>query len=258
MATRIIEPLARFGLAARGALYIVVGVLAVRVAGGMGGRTTGARGAVGEVGRFYAGDFLLLVLALGLASYAAWRAVQAYADLDQVGRGPGGLATRLGYLISGLVHFGWALAAAGFAIAWGEGPRAWVARALAEPGGVFAVAIAGAIVIGVGVQQFYLVWSMRFEKHLQMGQMSPRMKSWAGRIGRFGYFARGVTFLVIGWFLIRAAMNVSAREVKDMGEALRVLGAQRYGSWVLGLVACGTIAYGLMTFIEARYRRILR
>jgi hypothetical protein len=258
MARSLIEPIARVGLASRGALYVVVGALAVMAATGAGGNTTDAKGAVREVGRLEAGEPLLIVLAFGLAAFAIWRAAQAIADLDRKGRSLAGLVTRLGFLISGFLHLLLAATTAGVAITMqGGSVRSWVARALVEPMGVFAVAIAGAIVIGVGVEQFYRAWSMGFEKDLEMSAMRPAMRAWVGWIGRFGFGARGVTFLIVGWFLIRAAMNVSAREVKDMGEALKVLGSQAHGDVLLGIVAAGTVAYGLMTFIEARYRRIV-
>ncbi len=260
MKTRsLIVPIARVGLAARGALYVMVGALAVLAAMGSGGRTTDPRGAVAEVGRFQAGKPLLLVLALGLFAFAIWRAVQAIKDLDHLGSGLGALLTRLGFLISGLLHLGLAATTAGFAITvQGGSVRSWVARALVEPMGVYAVAIAGAIVIGVGFEQFYRAWSRGFEKDLDMAAMSPPMRAWVGLIGRFAFSARGVTFWIVGWFLIRAARNVSAREVKDMGQALKVIGTQWHGDVLLGIVAAGTVAYGLMTFIEARYRRIVR
>ncbi len=255
----VIEPIARVGLVARGALYVVVGLTAVRVAVGLGGRTTDVRGAVGEVGRFYAGDVLLLVLALGLGAYAVWRVAQAIWDLDRHGSGLKGWAMRFGELVSALIHFGLALTAAGIAVSTGAGSlRRWVATALAEPVGVWAVGVAGAIVMVVGVNQFYRAWTVKFEEDLQLGQMTPGGQTWARRIGRFGLAARGITFLIVGWFLIRAALHVSALEVKDMGEALRVLRAQPFGAWLLGIVACGTIAYGLLSFLEARYRRIVR
>lgn len=254
-----IEPIARVGLAARGALYVVVGLVAVRVAVGLGGRTTTPQGAVAEVGRFYAGGALLLILALGLAAYVVWRVAQAIGDLDKHGTGLTGWAMRFGELVSALIHFGLALTAAGIAgFAEAGSLRSWVARALGEPLGIGAVGLAGAIVMGVGVGQFYSAWKVKFEEDLQLGQMSARAQVWARRTGRFGLAARGVTFLVIGWFLIRAAFFVRAREVKDMGEALRVLGEQPYGPWLLGVVACGTIAYGFSSFLEARYRRIVR
>jgi hypothetical protein len=87
--------------------------------------------------------------------------------------------------------------------------------------------------------------------------MSLYERKWARRVGRFGLCARGVTFLVVGYFLVRAAVNVNAREARDIAGALRTLQQQPYGAWLLGVVALGLIAYGLLSFVDARYRRIV-
>jgi hypothetical protein len=255
----VIEPIARVGFTARGAVYVVMGVLAAAAAVGQGGRTTDTHGAVREVGNIGPGGVLLIGLALGLLSYAAWRIAQAVLDLDGKGGGFKGWALRAGFLISGLVHVGLAMTAAGIGVTSGSGSvRSWVSRALAEPGGVWAVALAGAIVVGAGVYQFYWAWTAKFEDRLQVSKMSAGARTWARRVGRFGVTARGITFVIVGWFLLRAAQHVTSSEVKDVGGALRVLGAQPYGIFLLGIVACGLVSYGLLSFVEARYRQIVR
>jgi hypothetical protein len=254
MASSLIEPIARAGFAARGAVYIMMGVLAARAAAGQGGRTTDARGAVREIGRLDGSGVLLLAVALGLAAYAVWRVAQAVRDLDDKGNDLKGLLTRAGFIGSGLLHAGLAMTAVGLGVTAGSGSvRSWVAQALAQPSG-----IAGAAVVGSGLYQFYKAWAVKFEKRLRVDQMGPGARTWARRIGRFGLAARGVTFMIVGWFLIRAARTVSAREVKDMGGALRSLAGQEYGAWLLGIVACGLISYGLLSLVNARYRRIVR
>jgi hypothetical protein len=166
---------------------------------------------------------------------------------------------RAGYAASGLAYLGLALGAGGFGVSRRSGSmRNLVARALGEPGGVWAVALGGAVVIGVGVWQFHKAWTAKFEEHLEVRQMTADARRWSRRIGRFGLAARGGTFLVIGWFLIQAAVHMNAREVRDFGGALRTMQAQAYGAWLLGIVALGLIAYGLLSFVDARYRRIIR
>lgn len=259
MASSLIEPIARVGFAARGAVYVMVGVLAARAAAGQGGRTTDAHGAVRAIGRLDASGVLLLALAVGLAAYAVWRFAQALEDLDSKGGGVKGLTVRTGYAASGLIHLGLAFTAGGFGVSRQSGSmRDWVARSLSEPWGPWAVGLGGAAVVGAGVYQFHKAWSATFEEHLRTRRMSPDARRWSRRIGQFGLCARGVTFVVIGWFLVRAALRLNAREVRDFGGALRTLQAQEYGAWLLGIVALGLVSYGLLSFVDARYRRILR
>lgn len=151
------------------------------------------------------------------------------------------------------------LTAAGFGVTRGAGSmRARVAESLAEPGGAWPVGLAGAIVFGTGVYQFVKAWTASFEDDLRKDRMTFEARLWSRRIGRFGLGARGVTFLIIGWFLGRSALYINAREVKDLGGALRLLQRQEYGGWLVGTVALGLISYGLLSMVEARYRRILR
>jgi hypothetical protein len=255
MASSLIEPIARIGFAARGAVYVMVGVLAAGAAAGRG-RTTDAGGAVRALGRLEESGTLLVAVALGLAAYAVWRFDQALEDLDRKGGGLKGLAVRTGYAGSGLLHLALAATAGGYARR-SDSMRAWVARSLAEPWGPWAVGLGGAAVMGAGVYQFHKAWTANFEDHLRKGLMSPDARRWSRRIGRFGLAARGVTFLIIGWFLVRAALRLNAREVRDLGGALRLLQQQEYGAWLLGIVALGLVSYGLLSFVDARYRRIL-
>jgi hypothetical protein len=111
-------------------------------------------------------------------------------------------------------------------------------------------------VIAAGAYQFYKAYVAKFEKHLSRSQMSERARRWARRIGRAGLTARGVTFAVIGWFLVRAALEVDPSQARGLAGALRTLAGQDYGRWMLGVVALGLTAYGLLSLVEARYRRI--
>ena len=256
MASSVIEPISRAGFAARGAVYVTMGVLAAKAAvGARGGRTTNPAGAVQEIGR--ASEILFLVVAAGLVAYAFWRFAQAFLDLDAKGSKAKGLAVRASYAVSGLLHLG--LAATAFGMGGGRGGsiRTHVAESLREPWGGWAVGIAGGAVVGSGLYQFYKAYAAKFEDHQRTGEMGRRERKWSRRVGRFGLAARGVTFLIVGWFLIRAAMYVNAQEAKDVAGALRTLQQQPYGAWLLGVVALGLVAYGLLSFVDARYRRIV-
>src|SRR5689334_15475851 len=67
-----VELLARLGYAAKGLVYLIVGVLAVRVAIDDGGKTTDNRGALQTIYHQPFGQFLLGVTIAGLIGYALW------------------------------------------------------------------------------------------------------------------------------------------------------------------------------------------
>ena len=68
---------ARFGIAARGVVYIVIGVLAVKLALGDGGKATDQQGALHTIAKQPAGTLLLASSAIGLLGYASWRLLRA-------------------------------------------------------------------------------------------------------------------------------------------------------------------------------------
>ena len=96
-----IERLARVGYAAKALLYTVVGVLALRSALGDGGGTTGSRGALATLVRQEYGALVLLVIAVGLFGYAAWRIVEAILDPARRGTSAKGLALRASFVSCG-------------------------------------------------------------------------------------------------------------------------------------------------------------
>ena len=103
--------LARVGLVAKGISYGLVGVLALAVAAGHGGKATSRTGALATIADESWGKLVLILLALGFAAYAIWRFVQAVAEREDPGDGEAeGLAKkwgkRAGYLGRGLIYAG--------------------------------------------------------------------------------------------------------------------------------------------------------
>ncbi|HEY7509040.1 MAG TPA: DUF1206 domain-containing protein [Vicinamibacteria bacterium] len=256
------EPAARVGLMAKGVVYIVVGMLAVRAAIGWGGRATDTRGALQTVNRQQTlGDVLLALIAVGLVAYVFWRFVQALLDLDGKGSDPKGLAVRAGYIGSGLAYAGLAVTAAAMASGGAGGSRSdqvrrWTAVALEDPGRWWLVAAAGLAVLGGAAYQFHKAYTAKFEKRLRLSGLSADGRRWIRRVGRFGLAARGVTFGIIGWFLLQAGMHANPGQARGLAGALAVLRRQDYGPFLLGAVGLGLVSYGAFSIVEGRYRQI--
>ncbi|HEY0081388.1 MAG TPA: DUF1206 domain-containing protein [Pyrinomonadaceae bacterium] len=256
-----VERLARFGYAAKGVVYIVVGALATLTALGMGGGTNGTQGAMRSIARQPFGRVMLGVVAFGLIAYVIWRWVQAITDADDKGTDAKGIALRLVYTGSGLVYAGLAYSAARIVFGAEEDGKpsaaeSWTASVMEFPFGNWLVILGGLAVMGYGLYQCYKGYTEKFRKRLKAGEMSERGMRWAMRSGRFGFIARGIVFLIVGGILIQAAWHYDSSEAKGLDGALQLLVQQSYGKWLLGAVALGLVAYGLYMIIEARYRRI--
>jgi len=256
-----VERLARFGYAAKGAVYCVIGVLAVMAAFGAGGGLTDSRGAMQTILAQSFGKVLLGIVAVGLIGYALWRFVQAGIDAENKGTSAKGIAVRIGYAISGLIHCGLALTAAKLVFGaggegGGNGSQDWTAQVLAQDYGRWLVGAVGAIIVGVGVSQFYKAYSAKFRDKLNGGEMSAAEQRWATRSGKLGFAARGLVFVLIGFFIVQAAWTYDASKVQGVGGALAALAGGPSGWLVLFIVATGLVAYGVFMFVQARYRRI--
>ena len=257
-----VERLARLGYTAKGIVYAIIGVLAVQAAFGTGGQTTDQKGALGAIAAQPFGQFLLALVALGLIGYAIWRFVEAVQDPEHKGNDAKGLATRLGAAISGIIYA--SLAFSAIRLAMGSGASSsnntstqdWTARLMSQPFGQWLVGLGGALIIGLGFYQFYKAYKAKFRKHLKLQEMSPTEETWATRLGRFGEGARGVVFVITGFFLLQAARQSDPNQARGLDGALQSLAQQPYGPWLLGIVALGLVAYGIHMGVQARYRRI--
>lgn len=259
-----VEPVARFGYASKGIVYCVIGVLAFRFAIGGGGGTNGPKGALQEIASQPFGQILLLIIALGLASYSVWRLIEAWVDPQNRGTDAKGLAVRIGYTISGLIYGFLAFEAAWMLISGrreGENANAaaaWTRTLMEQPFGRYLV---GAVAIGLLATAFFQLkkaWKADFTKMLKTEEMSSSEGIWSERIGRMGFAARGVVYIIIGGALLTAAIQIKPSEAVGIGEALNKLSEQPYGPWLLGAVALGLTAYGVFSAaVLARYRRIL-
>lgn len=254
-----IDRIARFGFATKGVVYAVIGVLALRAAFSVGGGTEGTRGAILEIANQPFGRVLLALAAVGLLAYAVWRFIEAGVDPERVGSDAKGIAKRSGYVISGIVYLGLSIWACRIVLGLGSGggdgdsQREWTARLMEQPFGVWLVGSVGIVIVGVGLHHFYRAYSSAFMRRYAAGAMDARQKRWARRIGRLGLSARGLTFCIIGGFLIHAAVQSDPSETRGLAGALQTLAEQPYGPWLLGFVAVGFVAYGVYCGSRARF-----
>ena len=252
-----VERLARLGYAARGAVYVLVGLLAVQTAFGARRHATDTRGALHVVAQQSVA--LLAVLAVGLFGYALWRIVQGVLDAERKGSDPKGLAKRAAMVGSGLIYGGLALAAGRIALGAHEGgdsaAQAWTARLMSLPFGRWLVAAVGIGVMIGGLQQIRRGWLAKLHDTMER-DMSAAERRLALRSGQLGLIARGVVFLLSGGFLVQAARRFDPGQVRGLAGALETLARQPAGPWLLGATAVGLIAFGAYSLLLARYRRI--
>ena len=246
-------------MAARGAIFLIIGVLAVAVATDSGGTTTDQKGALAVVAQQPFGRALLVVLAVGLAGYALWRIAQAVLDTDDKGDDGAAWAVRASKLGSGVAYAILCATAVSILIGSGGGgsgsgdPKSSTAGVLGWPGGQAWVVMAGLIVLAVAGWNVYRGVARKFMKRLHP---PPNARRAVESVGVAGMCARGAVFGLISFFLVKAAVEYDPKEAVGLDGALARLAAEPYGTVLLGVVAIGLVAFALYCFAEARYREV--
>ena len=258
-ASPFVKWLARLGMFCAGLLWILVGFLAVQVALGAGGETTDRTGALHEIGQESWGTAVLVVIAIGFAGYALWRFIagalgrklETHEDLSW--------PKRLWYFARGLFYVFLcyttvAILTDSESSSGGEQQQAEAVFDL--PAGRWLVGAIGLGLAGWGLGSLYRALSRNFKDDLHTERMSETTKRWTTVAGVVGYLARGVVFLIVGWFIVKAAVEYDPDEAIGLDGALQKLASQSYGPVLLGVVAAGLIAYGLFYFVRAAYREV--
>jgi hypothetical protein len=257
-----LELLERLGYAVRGALYAAMGLLALRVVFSVaGGQTTDLTGSLVFLIRNPFGKLVLIVAAVGLAAYSLWGLTRAIYDPLHRGSDASGYMARLGFLTSALsyaaiVWFALQLLA-GSGATTSDGTKTTIATVLTHPAGGALTILIGLVVIGIALGQFLEAYRATFARDLKGTEMSPRTRDIAVKLGRFGMFARGVIFLIIGWFVVQAGVHHDPAQTQGFSGAFVFLLAQPFGRILLGIVALGFVALGLHSFACARWVRLM-
>lgn len=256
-----VERLARFGYLVRGLVYATIGVLAVQLAIGTGGKATTQSGAIAMLGSQPFGKGLLILIVLGLASYSLWGFVRAIFDPLHRGNDSKGIVARIGFAFSGLSY--------GLLIIpplqslmnkggsqSGANPADISLLLFNLPFGTWLVVGLGLFWIGVGLGQLYTAYKRDFEKDFQFNKMSAAERKWATRLGQIGYAARGIVFAVIGTIIVQAAQTHNPAQPQGFDAALLKLAQAPNGTLLLGGVALGLIAFGIFSAFCARWIKV--
>jgi hypothetical protein len=254
------EVAARAGLVARGVLYVLIGVLAVRIAVGGGDKEADRHGALQELAGKPFGGFLIWAVGIGLVGMMLWRLSEAVFGAA----GPEGdkplkrftaAARAVFYAVVAFSVFSFASSAGG-GRSGDEQSRDVTAKALDLPAGQWLV---GAVGLGIGIGGVVIaVQAVRrtFRKHFAMGAASARWRKAVDLLGVTGGVARGTLFAAVGGFVVYAALRYDPARAKGLDDTLRSFAHTGAGPWLLIVIAVGLMLFGAFSWAMARWIRV--
>ena len=274
-----IERMTRFGWLAKGFVFVVIGVLAVRIA--TTSWSTGSQSEANQTGALRTladqplGPFLLTALAVGLVVFCVWKIVQAVvpgsADLD-----PLGIAKRIGWFGVGAFYGAMAYVAVRLAYLRADGqptsgssssgaagatggstePSHLTARIMQATGGRLLVIVVAIVIIVVALYHLRKGLTLAFLDDIDTDDLDARHERWLGWFGLVGFVARAIVLGIAGWFLIKAAVQFDPNEAVGLDGALRELAMLAYGRVILAVVGGGLVVAGLYDMTVFRRQRI--
>ena len=249
--------LARIGLAARGAIYILIGWLAIEVALGHSSQQPNQQGALQLLAGKSYGLVTLWLLGIGFAGYSLWRLSEAAFGVTGEKPGPG---PRLKSLVRAIVYA--FLAYLTFQVIAGAAgnetrkQQDLTARLMHHTGGQWLVAIVGLVIVAAGLALVAEGIRRKFMKYLRTSKMSPRTRRVVERLGMIGTTARGAVFAIVGALIFDAALTFSPKKSGGLDKALLTLRHQAFGEYLLLIVALGLLIFGVYGLCEARWRKV--
>jgi hypothetical protein len=254
-----LELLARGGFIAYGVIHLLFAWLALQVAYGNSSRETDQSGALQTLAKQPAGEFLVILIIIGMVAMAIWQAFEAAIGESGL-RDKAAMAERI---VSGCravlyLYIGWL----GYKVITGANAsqsqsQQSSASSMMDSGfGRFLVGLTGVIVVGVGVGLVVYGLKKKFEERLNTGQMRPSVHTTVRRLGMAGYTSKGIAYGIAGLLIVTAAVKYDPEKAGGLDAALKTLAGHSYGPWLLGLIALGIACFGVYCFFQAKYRKV--
>src|SRR4051794_36620486 len=247
---------ARVGLIARAAFYLLLAGLAVDVAvtRGHGGRQANAHGALSVVAVDPVGLLAVLLTAVGFLVLGVARIVGALRDEELPGWRRTTTALQGAFYIA-LTWVPLSFALGRRSTGSEQSQHAETARVLGWPGGRVLVVAVGLVVVVVCAWQIRTAWTRDFTDGMGMPKRSPHVRRLITVVGVIGIVARALVFVPVGLFLVVAGIQADPGHANGLDETLASLARQPWGPAALAVVALGLVTFAAYSLLEARYRR---
>lgn len=246
------------GYAAKGTIYLLIGVSVVQAATISQQKATGTYLSLSFLASHPLGKLLVFLLAIALMGYVIRRLLQAILipGSSQVS-GWKRFGKRVGYIMSGLTYTGIAYSAMNIVFKTGEYDDTiedLADQLFDQPLGEWLIFLGGIATITIGIFYIFGAYTGSYISEFD-ADIHHQLEKWSRRMGKIGVAARGVSFVLSGALLIQAAIIGNSELAGGLQNVFRVLTTQPLGFLWLVSIGVGLISYGLYMFVASGYRR---
>lgn len=245
--SRVVEWGARAGYVASGILHLLIARIALGLA------MEGSSGNADQSGAFQQlmsntwGKVLMVAMAVGLVLLAVWQLTEAIRANEWKDR------------IKPIGKIGAYLSLAAPAItlltthkADSAGQTEEVSTGvLAMPGGPILVALAGAVLFGVGAYHVYKGATRKFREDLVQHPGTPAIVT-----GVVGYIAKGIALAVAGGLIVTAGLSGDTDKARGLDGAFRAILQAPFGQALVIGMAVGFVFFAAYCVVRARYGKV--
>ena len=244
----------RFGMVVYGVVHLIVAWLAVQLALGDQGTTASQKGAMQSLAQQSLGPLLLWLIAIGMAMLVLWRVFEALAGHQEY-EGGKRWRRRATSAFKAILYGYIAYLALRYAIGSGSSSSStsYTKTLMNQPYGRWLVGAVGIAIIVYGLNYARRGWTEKFMENLDARGTIGDTGTAYRMVGKVGYIAKGIAFMVVGGLFVAAGVTHHAKKSGGLDQALRTVLQQPFGPVLLILVAAGIACYGLFCFARARH-----
>jgi hypothetical protein len=216
-----VHALARLGLGARSVVWLVIGLLLLSVALG-GSEQTDQGGAMRAVSEQPFGTPCWSCWPSASSATGLWRLLSAAVGHRHESDPKKKWGQRALSLVKGLLYGSLGVATVRFLLD-GQQPdqtQSRTAELMAAPFGRVLVGLAGVVLVGLGLAKGWKGVTEDHADELEHSRMPSGLRSPAVKVGIVGLLGRGAVFVLLGGFLVRAAVLFDPQEAKGLDAAL--------------------------------------
>lgn len=246
--------LAIAGLFARGVLYLLLGVTAVELTVGRSNEQVDSRGVLHQFAGSTSGAVMLVLLTIGFVALLLLNVHDAATAAEPGDAHP---KRRLADVGRAVLYGSLTFATASILVSGRSGgggsekSKTWTAEVLGWPGGQVLVGAVGIAIAIAGVVMIVKVCMGKRHDQASIDETAPREPSWVEKLGAFGYAARGGIDVIIGWFVLMAAVDFDPDKTVGIDGALKRALDEPYGDPLVIVIALGLFAYGVYSLARA-------